>query len=410
MRVLLLTQFYWPEERSAPKNLAAVAEYLVAKGHEVEVVTGFPNHPFGRLYPGYRMTWRQWQDVNGVRVLRLPLYPDHSLSVVRRSLHYGSFALSAATLGAFLTRKFQPDVLLVYLPPLTNWLPLRVLQWVHGIPVVLWETDLWPEALTATGNELSEGANRVIRALDRAVHRHADKICLNSKGLVCHLANRGISPDRLAVITDWADESLFYPVEPCRDLAARFGLDGKFNAIYGGNFGPAQDLGTVIHAAALLADLEDFQLVLIGSGEEESHLRKLIAENNFGNVRFVPRQPMGQIRNFYALAETLVVHLKPATLFELQVPSKIMAYLACSRPIVCAINGEAAEVVRKAGAGLCCPPGDAAALAQSMRSVYEMTPEHRRVLGASGRDAYLAQYTLGVQAQRIERILSAVAR
>ncbi|HEX9564299.1 MAG TPA: glycosyltransferase, partial [Gemmatimonadaceae bacterium] len=154
MRILLLTQFYWPEERSAPMNLAALAEFLQANGHEVTVVTGFPNHPFGRLYPGYRMRWRQWDEVRGVRVLRVPLHPDHSLSVPRRGWSYASFALSAATLGAWLTRRVAPDVLLVYLPPLTNWLPVRLLTWIHGVPVVYWETDLWPDALAATGHEL----------------------------------------------------------------------------------------------------------------------------------------------------------------------------------------------------------------------------------------------------------------
>ena len=410
MRVLLLSQFYWPEERSAPANLAAVSEFLVRRGHEVTVVTGFPNHPFGRIYDGYRLRWRQWDDVKGVRVLRLPLYPDHSLSALRRMMHYASFALSAGTLGALLTRKFRPDVLLVYLPPLTNWFPLRILELLHRMPVVFWETDLWPDALTASGKQLPTWAERGIRFLDGAVHRRADKVCLNSPGLVQRLQEKGMAPERLEVVTDWADESLFFPVNRQPELARRFGLEGKFNVIYGGNFGPAQGLETVIRSAAHLKDLEDFQLVLIGSGEEETKLRKLVEKEGLENVRFVPRQPMNRIRDFFALADILVVHLKPAELYELQIPSKIMAYLACGRPILCGIDGQAADVVRDAGAGPCCPPGDSEALAHAMRRLYEMDPRQRDELGERGRETYLEKYTLEVQALRIESILSEVAR
>jgi glycosyltransferase involved in cell wall biosynthesis len=409
MRILLLTQVYWPEERSAPKNLAALAELLHAHNHEVTVITGFPNHPFGRVYPGYRMRWRQWQQIRGVRVLRLPLYPDHSPSVLRRAWNYTSFALSAATLGAWLTRRYKPEVLFVYLPPLTNWLPIRALELLHGMPVVYWETDLWPDAIGATGRRLRPWLERAIQALDQAVHRRAETTCLNSPGLARRLEEKGIDPARLEVITDWADESLFHPVAPDAELAARYGLTGKFNVVYGGSFGPAQDLATILEAASDLTDLEDLQIVLIGSGEEEAALRSLVAERKLPNVRFVDRQPMTEIHRFYALADVLVAHLRPEPLFALQIPSKIMAYLACGRPILCAIEGSAADVVQDAGAGVVSPPGNPSAMTEAVRRLYEMPPVQLRELGANARRAYLAKYTLEVQAKRFEDVLTRAA-
>lgn len=409
MRILLLTQFYWPEERSAPTNLAAVAEMLQERGHEVTVITGFPNHPFGRVYDGYRIRWRQWDEVRGVRLLRLPLYPDHSLSAVRRAAHYGSFALSAATVGAWLTRRFRPDVLLVYLPPLTNWLPIRVLELLHRVPVVYWETDLWPEALNATGQRLRPPVRKAIQELHDAVHRRAHKICLNSPGLARRVAEKGVEPEHIEVVTDWADEALFHPAEPDTELAATHGLAGKFNVVYGGNFGPAQHLSTVIDAAALLTDLPDLQIVLIGGGEEEEHLRLLVERRGLENVRFVERQPMACIHRFYALADVLLAHLAPHPLFELQIPSKIMAYLACGRPILCAIEGSAAEIVKNAGAGPITAPGDPAAMAAAIRRLHDMPAEERQRLAESGRRTYLEKHTREVQADRLERILAGVA-
>jgi glycosyltransferase involved in cell wall biosynthesis len=410
MRILILTQFYWPEERSAPMNLAALAEFLQDEGHDVTVLTAFPNHPFGRIYPGYRMRWRQWDEVRGVRVLRVPLYPNHSLSALRRGGSYASFALSAATIGAWLTRRAAPDVLFVYLPPLTNWLPMRLLTWLHRVPVVCWETDLWPDALAASGRGIPSWIGGPIRALDRAVHGMAAKVCVNSPGFARRLAEKGVDPARVEVMHDWADESIFFPVDPDPELAAEHGLKGKFNIMYGGNLGPAQGLRTVVAAAERLTDLDDLQFVLVGSGEDEAGLRAEVDARGLTNVRFVPRQPMTAVRHFFALADALLVHLLPLPLFELQIPSKIMAYLACGRPILCAVSGAGADVVREAGAGVCAPPGDPDALAAAARRLYGMAPTGRQALGDSGRRVYLERYTRAVQSRRFEQVLAEVVR
>jgi glycosyltransferase involved in cell wall biosynthesis len=214
-----------------------------------------------------------------------------------------------------------------------------------------------------------------------------------------------VAEDRLEVITDWADETLFYPAAADPLLAARYGLDNRFNVIYGGNFGPAQNLSTLVHAAANLKDLEDLQIVFIGSGEQEALLRTLVEKMDLNNVRFLPRQPMNEIRKFFAMADALVVHLIPAPIYEMQIPSKIMAYLACGRPIICAIKGQAADLVLDAEAGLCCPPGDPGALADSIRSLHQLSPKRRQEYGERGRQKYLEKYTLKVQAKRFEGIL-----
>lgn len=408
MKILLLSQFYWPEARSAPTNLAAVAEYLQERGHRVQVITGFPNHPMGRVYDGYRMRWRTWDEVRGVSVLRLPLYTDHSLSTIRRALHYASFAVSSATLGAWLTRKFQADVIFVYLPPLTNWLPIRVLKFLHKAPAMYWVTDLWPEALRAVGANLRPWIERAISRLDRAVNNQAALICLNSPGLKTRLQEKGVASEQLAVVTDWADEDLFFPVEPDAELARKHGLAGKFNILYGGTLGPAQGLETVLEAAQSLADLPELQFVLVGDGEDAHRLRELACDRGVTNVRFLGRQPMTEMRRFFALADVLLTHLKPDPLFELQIPSKTMAYMACGRPILCGIAGAAAKVIEGSRAGLCSSPGDAKSMNTAVRNLFGMSQDEREQLGRNGREVYLKKYTRSVQAKKIETLLESV--
>lgn len=405
MNVLLLSQFYWPEVRTAPTNLATIAEDLQRSGHRVTVITGFPNHPFGKVYAGYRQRLRQWEDVRDVQVLRVPLYADHSLSAARRFLHYGSFALSAATIGAWTTRKLDIDVILVYLPPWTNWLPIRALEALHGAPLVYLVTDLWPEAFGSIGRRLKPWQHRLLDRLVRATTRRAATICVNSPGYKPLLAQRGVPEEDLEIVYDFVDETVFYPAEREAELAREYGMNEKFNVIYGGNLGAAQGLDTLLRAAQRLRDVDDLQLVFIGDGTDEALLKQQAEERRLANVRFVDRQPMSEMHRFFALADCLILHLVPSPLYRLQLPSKTIAYLACGKPIVCGVAGSAAGVVEEAGAGLCCEPGDAEGMARTVRQMYELPHERRAQLGENGRVAFLRKYSRREQTAKIERAL-----
>jgi glycosyltransferase involved in cell wall biosynthesis len=405
----MLTQFYWPEIRTAPMNLAALAEDLQDRGNDVTVITGFPNHPFGRIYEGYRIKLWQWDNVRGVKVLRLPLFPDHSLSLIQRAVNYSSFALSATLMGSFLTRRLKADVIFVYLPPLTIGIPAAFLSSLHHAPIVYWMTDLWPENLIAAGVQLKPFIYNFIRHIENWVYSQGKVICLNSPGLIDNLMDKGVNRKKIDVVPDWADENIFFPTKYDEELARQFGLSGKFNVIYGGNLGKVQGLEVVVEAAQSLQDLEDVQFVFIGDGTESEKLKKMVFECTLRNVIFIPRQPPEQIRRFFALADVLLVHLKREPVFEMQIPSKIIAYLACGRPILCAVHGVAAKIVQDASAGVSCPSEDSLALSTQVRYLYEMPCSELEKMGQNGRQVYLAKYTRKIQVSRVESILKEVA-
>ncbi|MCE7979622.1 MAG: glycosyltransferase WbuB [Caldilinea sp. CFX5] len=404
MRILFLTQFFWPEQRTAPTNLAAMAADLKRKGHEILVITGLPNHPFGKLYEGYQMRLWQWDSYEGVPILRLPLYPDHGTAMRGRLLNYGSFALSAAALGALPALRFRPDVAFVYFAPLTIGGPARWLQWFHRAPMVYWLTDLWPENLRASGVRLSARTYGAIRQVEDWGYRQAQEICVDSPGFRTNLIAKGVPPEKIHVVVEWADESLFFPVARDEALAQHFGLAGKTNIIYGGNLGTVQGLGTVVEAAQLLQDRPDVQFVFIGDGNDLDNLQAQVKRANLTNVKFIPRQPMQEIHRFFALADLLLVHLKKEPIFELQLPSKVIAYLACGRPILCAVPGSAAKVVEDAKAGLCCPSEDPQSLSKTVYQFLQMPLAERTIFGQNGRQAYLKNYTRKVQVERLEAL------
>ena len=404
MRILTLSQWYAPEPDI---KVHLLARDLKARGHSVTSITGFPNYPTGKIYPGYRLRWRQWEERDGVRVLRVLLYPDHGSSRLKRIVNYFSFAFSAALLGSLLGG--PADVMWVYHPPLTVGIPAWWISLIRRVPFVYEIQDMWPETLAATGMMPSPRVARAVAAFAQLVYRRAAAITVLSPGFKRNLIGKGVPAEKIHVIPNWADEEVYHPVPRDESLAREFDLAGKFNIIYGGNLGAAQALDNVLDAAHLLRDLPQVQFVLIGDGMDETRLRRAAQTRGLSNVRLVGRQPSARMPDWFAWADALLIHLKRDPLFEITIPGKTMAYLACGRPILCAVAGDAAEIVRGAEAGLTCPPEDPGALAQAVRDLAAMPHTQREAMGQSGRRAFLANYTRAALVERYAALLMQVA-
>lgn len=405
LRILTLSQWHAPEPDF---KIHPLGQELHGRGHSVTAITGFPNYPEGKLHDGYRTRWRQWEEMDGVRVLRLPLYPEHSSSGIKRSLNYLSFAASASLLGPALCG--PADAMWVYHPPLTIGIPAWWIGMTRRVPYIYEVQDMWPETLSATNMVSSRRILAMVSKLSRAVYAGAAAITVISPGFKRNLVSKGVPEEKIHVIPNWADEENYRPMEYDNILAANHGLAGKFNVVYGGNLGAAQALGNVLKAAALLTDLPDVQFVFIGDGVEEGELQRGARAAGLSNVRFIHRQPVEKMPCFFALADALLVHLKRDPLFEITIPSKTISYLACGRPVIAAIEGDGADVVSSAGAGLTCRPEDPEALAEAVRTLHKMPVEKRIQMGAAGRNAYLGNYTRKQLMDRYEMLLAAVAK
>lgn len=381
-RLILLTQFFDPEP--AMKGLA-FAQRLDALGFDVEVVTGFPNYPGGKVYDGYRIRPLLRERIEGVAVTRLALYPSHDRSRIGRVLNYLSFFLSASFYLTFLARR--ADVLYVYHPPLTVALAGAVARFLRRMPLVLDVQDMWPDTLRATGMIRNERALRFIGAVCRWTWRRADRISVLSEGFRGLLIERGVPAERISVIYNWADEADGSGVAAAPPAA--FAMPGRFRVLFAGNMGPAQGLGTVLDAAALLIGARpQVEFCFLGEGLEAKKLEQAAAARGLSNVRFFPRVSKAQVGPWLAAADVLLVHLKDDPLFAITVPSKTQAYLAAGKPILMAVAGDAAELIRRAGAGLVAPPEDARALAAAVERLAALDPGQLATLGDNGRRYY----------------------
>ena len=404
MRVLILSQWYLPEPDI---KIHLLAKDLVARGHRVTSITGFPNYPQGRIYPGYHQRLWQWEQRDGVRILRLPLYPDHSRSSVKRVLNYLSFAVSASLLGPALCS--PAEVMWVYHPPLTVGIPACWIGLLRRIPFIYGIHDMWPETLASTGMMPNRVVQSALGQLADWIYCQAAALTVVTPGFKANLIAKGVPTEKIHVIPNWADEDIYRPVPKNPILAQTVGMQDRFNIVYAGNIGLAQGLDTVLAAAQMLQDMPKIQFVFIGDGVDRERLRDQARKMEVTNVRFIDQQPPERMADFFALADVLYMQLIDELLFRITIPSKMYSYMACARPIIAAVTGDAADAVREARAGLVCPPQDAAALAMAVRSLYAMPKREREAMGDAGQRAFEAQYTRRALTDRYEALLKEVA-
>lgn len=400
MKILLLTQWYPPEPGVLLQELA---QTLQSKLHDVTVLTGFPNYPSGYLYRGYRLRLYQREVLAGVPVIRVPLYPSHGLSRIKRVLNYISFAVSSSILGFWLAPR--PDVIFVYHPPLTIGMPAWILSRLWRIQFVYQIQDMWPETLSATGMIENPFLLSSVGRFARWIYAKASLILAISPGFKKNLIDKGVSSEKVRVISNWMEGGLTKSITPDAKLAHDLGLANRFNILFAGNIGEAQGLETVLEAAKLLKGHPGVQFVFVGDGTALPRLEKRAVDQLIANVRFLGRFPHNAMPGLYALADVLLVHLKDDPLFRITIPHKILNYMASGKPILAALAGDGANLVIEAGAGISCPPGRPEALAAAVRYFLAMPDDERKAMGDRGRQTVRIQFSREALIDKIEKAL-----
>lgn len=403
MRVLLLTQWFDPEPTF--KGLVFARE-LVRQGFEVEVLTGFPNYPTGKVYLGYKIKWLQREILDGVEVTRVPLYADHSQSAIKRVLNYASFAASSLVYGLFLAKR--ADVIYAYHPPLTVGVTASLLRLFRRTPVIYDIQDMWPDTLRATGMVSNARVLAVVGWVCQFVYRQVDRIVVLSPGFKRLLLSRGVTAEKMEVIYNWADEaSLVAPVEP---EFVSLPDDERFKVLFAGNMGKAQALDAVLDAAVLLqARKANACFVMLGGGLEVARLQERVKDMQLNNVIFLPAVPMAQVGALLQKADALLVHLRKDPLFEITIPSKTQAYMSVGKPLIMAVNGDAADLVLESCGGVIAESENPKALAEAVEILSTLPPAARSDMGMKAKTYYQKHLSLSVGVRRFGEIFRALA-
>ena len=402
MRILLVTQYFWPENF----RINELATQLRDRGHEITVFTGLPNYPSGKIFPGYGFCRRLREDYRGIPVIRFPHLPRGDRGFLGMAANFVSFALLGSLLAPFLLRGRPFDVIFVYEPsPITVGFPAVVMRALRKIPLVFWVQDLWPESLTSAGNIRSPWILKPVERMVRFLYRRFDRTLVTSRGFVPSVVRHGAPQDRVEYYPQSA-ERVFRPLEVPPDAPERGLLPVGFVLLFGGNIGVSQDFPTILEAAELTRSRTDLHWVIIGSGRMEDWVREQVAARRLGKtVHLLGRHPLERMPRFFACADALLVTLKRDPIYGVTLPAKLQAYMACGRPVLAALDGEGAQVIRESRCGLAVPSGDPKALAEAALRLASLSGEERCSMGRRGRDYCSVHFDPERLLLRLEEIL-----
>lgn len=398
MRILVLSQYYWPETFRITEVVSALRD----EGCEVTVLTGQPNYPDGEPFSGY--SWRSMgaEQHDRVTILRVPLFPRGQGSALRLILNYFSFIFFATVFGPWLLRGRSIDSILVFAPsPILQAIPAIWIAKLKNASLVTWVQDLWPESLSATGFVRSPKLLAAVSSLVRWIYRKNDLLLVQSRAFIDPVQEMaGGTPVR------------YHPNPGDFAFSELGGVDGcpinfgaGFNVVFTGNLGTVQALETILDAAEILREEAAITLILIGSGSRGEWLRSEIAQRNLPNIQLPGRFSLSAMPMIMSMASALLVSLVRSPIMSQTVPSKVQSYLAAGRPIIASLDGEGARLILEAEAGIASPAEDALGLADAIRLLSGLPADELKRMGNNARNYYEANFEPRLLARKLKQTL-----
>lgn len=400
MRILIVSQYFWPESFI----INDLASSLAQQGHTITVVTGKPNYPTGQIAEDYTRSGILHEVfADCVEVIRVPLRPRGRAGAIALSLNYLSFVVSGLLRFPRLLRGRTFEAVLFFgVSPLTAAIPAAALARQKKAHLALWIQDIWPESLSATGFVNNRLALWLIGRMMRFIYSRADTLLLQSEAFA----------DSVAMYADSRKFVYFPNPAPAVENVDRLlppeldtNFQGCFPVVFAGNLGRAQSIETIVEAACHLRDHSQIRFVIIGTGSEADRLRQMIASRGLNNVSMTGQVERSLMPAVFRRAGALLVTLKNEPILEAVVPSKVQAYMQAGKPIIAALNGEGANIIRAAGCGLVVAAEDGLGLVKSIVTLYSMSDQKRVELGLAGRQYFETHFEAGNSATMLTKIL-----
>ncbi len=410
MHILLIHQNFAALDEPGGTRHHELACYLAGRGHRVSILTSPISYLTGQArsrpaaQPGPASPCPvEAAAESRVRILHAYMFPALHRSFAHRLLSFFSFMVSSFWSGL---RVRQVDVVWGTSPPIFQGLTAWAVARLKRAPFVFEVRDLWPAFAVQMGVLRQPALIRASEWLERFLYRHADRVVVNSPGFVDHVRQRGAR--LVEVIPNGADWRMFDPQATGEEFLQKHpSLVGKTIALYAGAHGLSNDLGVVLEAARMLRERPDIAFVLLGDGKDKAALQAQARRMNLANVLFLPPVPKTEMSQALAAASVCIAILKPIPLYGTVYPNKVFDYMAAGRPVALAISGVIRAVVEEAGAGVWVPPGDAAALAEAIRSLAD-DPELRREMGRRGRRYLEAHFDRAALAARLAELFESL--
>jgi glycosyltransferase involved in cell wall biosynthesis len=387
MRILVVTQYFWPENFRINDLVQALSE----RGHQITILTGEPNYPSGNFYPEYLINKSGFTDFNGSKVIRIPVLVRKN-NRISLFLSYLSFIISASLIGIWKLRRLPFDVIFVYAPsPITVGIPAALFKKIKKAPMAFWVLDLWPHTLQAVGIIKSQFFLNLIGRIVKFVYSHCDLILAQSKSFINHIKQYSPPDVPVEYFPNWA-ELVFeqFPTAPAPEIIKK---PGDFIIMFAGNLGEAQDFPAILNAAELLRTYKNIRWIILGDGRMREWIsQEIINRDLINQFELLGSYPVDRMPSFFMHSDVLLVTLKDEPIFAMTIPGKLQSYLASGIPILGMLNGEGAALINENSVGICVPAGEFKKLAQSIIIFKDMDIQSRNAFGIKGKKIYVNEF------------------
>lgn len=361
MNILFLSHYFPPEVNAPASRTFEHCREWVAAGHNVTVISCFPHHPAGEIYPGYKNKLYSVEEVQGISLVRVFTYVTANEGTVKRTLNYLIY-MFAATIASFFVCK--PDIVVTTSPQFFNGLAGYFVSRMRRIPWVLEVRDLWPESILAVGAITNKRVINILESVEEFIYRKADHIVSVTASFEQHIREVSGSKTPITVVRNGVNTSDYFATESSASLLKQLDLQGKFVAAYVGTHGIAHGLEVLLDAAELLIPHSQIVILFIGDGAERDRLQEQVKTRGLSNVRMLGQQPKERMRELWGVTDISLVVLRRLALFKAVIPSKIFESMAMGKPIILGVEGEVKEIIDQSKAGVAVTPESAVDLAE----------------------------------------------
>lgn len=401
MRILVVSQYFWPENF----KINDLCEALIDKGHEVTVYTGLPNYPEGSLYSGYTYFNSSEESLGKIKIIRVPHFLRGKNSKIFLILNYLSFFIVASFLAPFKVKGNYDKIFAYGVSPVTVIIPAILLRFIKKAPLFFWIADLWPESLEATGMVKNKKVLKFISRIIGFFYKFVDRILVTSQGFIPRLEAAGVKSEKIEYLPQWAEDIFNQPTDD--SFSDKRIPDSGFKVMFAGNIGISQDFQTVVEAAKKLIDHKEIYFLILGDGLMSNWAKNEVQKNKMeNNFIFLGKKPLNQMPDYYQKADVMLLSLMDTDLFSITVPAKLQSYMATGKPIMASINGEGAELVELAQAGIVVPASSPELLAEGILKLSQVNKIELEQMGKNAKIFYNENFDRQVLINKLLKILN----
>lgn len=400
MKILVISQYFYPENFKINDIILG----LKSQGHELTVLTGKPNYPYGKFFSEYSFFTKNFELWNGIKIYRSPLFTRGKGSGLRLFMNYISFAFFASVRQLFIKESF--DKIFVYQPsPITVGFPAIVAKNRFKAPIYFWVQDLWPESLSAAGGINNSVVLNLADLITKYIYKNSKKIFVQSKAFIPYLNRQNVKPEKIFYLPN-STESFYKPLKSSR-FKNVISEKKHIKIFFAGNLGEAQSLDTMVKATEILTKRKiNLIWYILGDGRQKPSLIKLIDELKLNlNFKFLGSFPSKDMPHFFSMADALFVSLKKNKIFSLTIPNKIQSYMACAKPIIASIDGEGARIINEANCGITSPAESVNDLVESIIKFNKLDDNQKKIMGNNAKSYFKKEFERNILLKKLIKFI-----